>query len=288
MTVDSAPLGSLLRTVDCELSTVNYPMIDSHCHIDGDEFAADRDDVLARAHAAGVTELIVIGTGPDLAAVARAPAFAKGRDGVFATVGVHPHDAARFPEEDWDGLEALARDPGVCAVGEMGLDFYYDTSPRQAQAEVFRRQVKLARAVGKPIVCHVRDAHAESLAILREEGAAEVGAVIHCFTGNAADAQAYVSAGFHISFSGIVTFKGASAEPIREAARVVPLDRILLETDAPYLAPVPRRGKRNEPAFLPHTAEVVAACQGITREALIAATDANTRKFFGLSRGNGA
>jgi TatD DNase family protein len=263
-------------------------MIDSHCHIDGDEFAADRDEVLARARAAGVSELVVIGTGASLEAIARAPAFARATPGVHATVGVHPHDAARFPASDWDGLEALARDPGVCAVGEMGLDFYYDTSPREAQAEVFRRQIRLARAVGKPIVCHVRDAHAESLAILREERAAEVGAVIHCFTGNAAEATAYVAEGFLISFSGIVTFKGASAEPIREAARAVPLDRILLETDAPYLAPVPRRGKRNEPAFLPHTAEVVAACQGIAAEALVAATDANTRKFFGLSRGNGA
>jgi TatD DNase family protein len=171
----------------------------------------------------------------------------------------------------------------VVALGETGLDFYYDTSPRDAQDAAFRRQIRLARALGKPIVCHVRDAHAEALAILKEEGAAEVGAVIHCFTGTAADATAYVSAGFYISFSGIVTFKGASAEPIREAARVVPHDRILLETDAPYLAPVPRRGKRNEPSYLPHTAEVVAACAGLSAADLAARAAANTRDFFRLT-----
>ena len=258
-------------------------MIDSHCHIDGDEFDGDRAEVLARARAAGVSPLVVVGTGATLAAIRRAPQLAEREPDVFAAVGVHPHDAARFPDGEWDELEALARSPRVVAIGETGLDYYYDTAPRPAQDAAFRRQVRLARALGKPVVCHVRDAHAEALALLNEEGAAEVGAVIHCFTGNAEDATAYVSAGFHISFSGIVTFKGASAEPIREAARVVPHDRILLETDAPYLAPVPRRGKRNEPSYLPHTAEVVAACVGLSAAELGERAAHNTREFFRLT-----
>jgi TatD DNase family protein len=258
-------------------------VIDSHCHIDGEEFDADRAEVLARARAAGVTPLVVVGTGATIAALRRAPALAAIEPDVYATVGVHPHDAARFPAEEWAELEALAASPRVVAIGETGFDFYYDTSPRDAQAVAFRRQVRLARALGKPVICHVRDAHPEALALLMEEGAAQVGAVIHCFTGNAAEATAYVSAGFHISFSGIVTFKGASAEPIREAAKVVPHDRILLETDAPYLAPVPRRGKRNEPSYLPHTAEVVAACAGLTPSDLAARATANTRDFFRLT-----
>jgi TatD DNase family protein len=258
-------------------------VIDSHCHIDGDEFDADRAEVLARARAAGVTPLVVVGTGATIAAIRRAPALAEREPDVYATVGVHPHDAARFPEPEWADLEEIARAPRVVAIGETGLDFYYDTAPREAQDAAFRRQVRLARALGKPVVCHVRDAHAEALALLIDERAAEVGAVIHCFTGTAAHATAYVNAGFHISFSGIVTFKGASAEPIREAARVVPVGRILLETDAPYLAPVPRRGKRNEPSYLPHTAEVVGACAGLSAAEMGERAAANTRDFFRLT-----
>jgi TatD DNase family protein len=260
-------------------------VIDTHCHIDGEEFDVDRAEVLARARAAGVSPLVVVGTGPNLAAIRRAPELATREPDVYAAVGVHPHDAARFPDEEWGDLEILAAGDRVVAIGETGLDFYYDTSPRPAQDAAFRRQVRMGRALGKPIVCHVRDAHAEALALLIEEGAAEVGAVIHCFTGSAAQATAYVQAGFHISFSGIVTFKGASAEPIREAAKVVPHDRILLETDAPYLAPVPRRGKRNEPSLLPHTAEVVAACAGLSVADLGALTARNSRVFFRLTGG---
>jgi TatD DNase family protein len=230
-----------------------------------------------------VSPLVVVGTGANLAAIRRAPEMAAREPDVYAAVGVHPHDAARFPEAEWAELEALAAHPRVVAIGETGFDFHYDTAPRDQQAAAFRRQVRLARALGKPVVCHVRDAHPEALALLVEERAADVGAVIHCFTGNAAEATAYVNAGFHISFSGIVTFKGASAEPIREAARVVPHDRILLETDAPYLAPVPRRGKRNEPSFMTHTAEVVAGCAGLSPADLAARATANTRDFFRLT-----
>jgi TatD DNase family protein len=202
---------------------------------------------------------------------------------VYAAVGVHPHDAAHFPEGEWDGLAELAGGPRVLAVGETGLDYHYDHSPRPAQDAAFRRQVRLARRLGKPVVCHVRDAHVDAQSLLAQEQAAEVGAVIHCFTGNAEEALAYTRLGCHISFSGIITFRGASAEPIRQAAAVVPIDRVLLETDAPYLAPVPLRGKRNEPSYLPHTAAVVAAMRGVPVDVLIAAATENTKRFFRLT-----
>jgi TatD DNase family protein len=256
-------------------------LIDSHAHVDGDEFAADRDAVLARARAAGVTPIVTVGTGPSLEHIARAAALAEREPDVYATAGVHPHDAGRIADDWWPALEALARRPRVVAVGETGLDYHYDHSPRGAQLAAFRRHVRLARAVGKPVVCHVRDAHADTLEILSSEGAAEVGGVIHCFTGGPDDARAYVAAGMHISFSGILTFKTAAA--IRAAVREVPLDRILVETDCPYLAPVPLRGRRNEPAYIVHTAEAVAREAGVPVEALAAATTANTSRLFRLT-----
>jgi TatD DNase family protein len=255
-------------------------MIDSHCHIDGADFDADRADVLARARAAGVSPLVVIGTGADLASLARAPALADAEPDVYAAAGVHPHDAARFPAADWPGLEALVRRPRVVAVGETGLDYHYDFSPRDAQATAFRRQIRLAQAVDKPVVCHVRDAHADALALLLEEGVPARGVVIHCFTGGPADAAAYARHGFYVSFSGISTFKTAQA--IRDAVREVPLDRVLVETDSPFLAPVPLRGKRCEPAFVVHTAAVVAQAAGVTPDALARATDENARRVFRL------
>jgi TatD DNase family protein len=255
-------------------------LIDSHAHVDGAEFDGDRDEVLARARAAGVRRIITVGTGPSLERIARAPALAAREPDVFATVGVHPHDAARLEPSWWPELERLARLPRVVAVGETGLDYHYDHSPRDVQKQAFRAHVGLARRVGKPVVCHVRDAHADTVAILADEGAAEIGGVIHCFTGAPDDARAYVAAGFHVSFSGIFTFK--TAEAIRAAAREVPLDRILVETDCPYLAPVPLRGKRNEPAFLTHTAAAVAREKGVSPEELAAATTANTSRLFRL------
>ncbi len=258
-------------------------LVDSHCHIDGEKFAADRADVLARARAAGVSPLVVVGTGATYAEIAAAVALAEQEPDVFATVGVHPHDAAKIPAADFTQVERLAAHPRVVAVGETGLDFYYDNSPRDAQAEAFRRQIRLARRLGKPVVCHIRDAHPESLAILVEERAAEVGAVIHCFTGGPDEARGYVAAGFHVSFSGIVTFPGKSADPIRAAVKHVPLDRILVETDSPFLAPVPMRGKRCEPAFVVHTAEVVAREAGVPLPELAAATVANTSRLFRLT-----
>jgi TatD DNase family protein len=255
---------------------------DSHGHVDGVEFDADRDAVLVRARAAGVTRFVTVGTGESLERIRRAVALAEREPDVVAAVGVHPHDAARIQPDWWPALEELARHARVVAVGETGLDFHYDHSPRPAQEDAFRAHVRLARRVGKPVVCHVREAHAETVALLGEEGAAEVGGVIHCFTGGPDDARAYVELGMHVSFSGIVTFK--SADAIRAAVACVPLDRLLIETDCPYLAPVPMRGRRNEPAFLVHTAAAVAEAKGVPLAELAAATVANTSRLFRLTQ----
>jgi TatD DNase family protein len=253
--------------------------IDSHAHIDGDAFDGDRKQMLARAREAGIDDIIVIGAAGTMATVRRAVALATTSPHLHATVGVHPHDAGKVEDHWWAELEELAASESVCGVGETGLDFYYDHSTPAEQERAFHRHIALARKVGKPLICHIRDAHPESRTILAT--VTDVPVVIHCFTGTADDAAAYVDMGFHISFSGIVTFP--SAEPIREAVRVVPHDRILVETDCPYLAPVPLRGKRNAPAFLVHTAEVVAREAGLTTAELGQVTTANTRELFALT-----
>jgi TatD DNase family protein len=255
-------------------------LLDSHAHVDGPEFDADRPAVLARAREAGVKRIIVIGAVGDPTSAERAVALAEADPDVWATVATHPHDADKLTDAWWAVHDRLARHPRVVAIGETGLDFYYQHSARDAQAVAFRRFIALARAVGKPVVCHIRDAHAEARAILTEENAAELGVVIHCFTGTPDDAEAYVAMGCHVSFSGIVTYK--TAQPIRDAVRRVPLDRILIETDCPYLAPVPMRGKRNEPAFVVHTAAVVAAEAGVSVEDLARATVANASRVLRL------
>ena len=256
-------------------------LVDSHGHVDGEGFDGDRADVLARARAAGVERFVTVGTGESLAHIRRAVDLAEREPDVLATIGVHPHDAARISGDWWPALEEMARHPRVVAVGETGLDYHYNHSPAEAQKAAFREHVRLARRVGKPVVCHVRDAHADTLTILDDEGAAQVGAVIHCFTGGPDDARAYAARGFYLSFSGIITFK--TAAPIRAAVREVPMDRVLIETDCPFLAPVPLRGRRNEPAFLVHTAEVVAREAGVPLAALAEATVTNSFRLFRLT-----
>jgi TatD DNase family protein len=257
--------------------------IDSHAHIDGPEFDADRAEVLARARAAGVGTIVVIGSGDHPDGARRAVALCAGQPDLHATIGIHPHHAGAITEPFWSELDALAGRSDVVAIGETGLDYYYETAPRDAQQRAFARFITMARRVGKPVICHIRDAHDDARALLAEGGAAAVGGIIHCFTGTPEDARHYVAMGFHISFSGIVTFRGPSAEPIRQAVREVPPDRLLLETDCPYLAPVPVRGRRNEPAYLVHTAEVVARCAGLSLEALAEQTAANTRRLLSLT-----
>ncbi|HEX2660305.1 MAG TPA: TatD family hydrolase [Polyangia bacterium] len=256
-------------------------MIDSHCHLDGDRFGADLPDVLARARATGITAMICVGSGEDLTSARASVAIAARESDVYATVGVHPHDVRGMTEADWAELDGLAAHPRVVGVGETGLDYFYDRSPREVQQAAYRRFVALARAVRKPLSSHVRDAHTDAATILRETHAADVGGVIHCFTGNVDDARSYLDLGHHLSFSGILTFK--TADDIRAAARFAPADRILVETDAPFLAPIPHRGKRNEPAFVAHTLETLAALRGISREEADRITSENTRRLFGLA-----
>jgi TatD DNase family protein len=255
-------------------------MIDSHCHLDFAEYASDRVEMLARARGAGVTAFICIGSGSDTASARQAVALAAAEPDIFAAVGVHPHDVARMSEADWTELEGLARAPRVVGIGETGLDYHYDHSPRDAQMAAYERFIGLARAVGRPVISHVRDAHDDAARILRDAGAPEVGGVIHCFTGGVAEARTYLDLGHHLSFSGILTFK--NAQPIRDAAAFAPLERILIETDAPFLAPVPHRGKRNEPGFIVETLRVLAEVRGAQVPDVEAATAENTRRLFRL------
>jgi TatD DNase family protein len=255
-------------------------MIDSHCHLDFESFDVDRAEILTRARASGVTAFLCIGSGSDTVSARQAVALAGAEPDVYAAVGVHPHDVARMSEADWTELDGLARAPRVVGVGETGLDYHYNHSPPETQREAYARFVALARAVGRPVISHVRDAHDDAVEILRAAGAAEVGGVIHCFTGGVDDARRYLDLGHHLSFSGILTFK--NAQPIRDAAVFAPLDRILVETDAPFLAPIPHRGKRNEPAFMVETLRVLAEVRGAAVADVEAATVANTRRLFKL------
>jgi TatD DNase family protein len=254
--------------------------IDSHAHVDGPEFDADRDEVLDRARTAGVERIIVIGAVGPPDSAQRAVDLASRRADIFATVATHPHDVAGMTEQWWSVHERLAPHPKVVAIGETGLDYYYDHSPREAQQVAFVRFIDLARRVGKPLVCHIRDAHDDALRLLSEQHAAELGVIIHCFTGSPENAAAYVAMGCYVSFSGIATYK--TAESIRQAIAVVPPDRLLIETDCPYLAPIPKRGRRNEPSFLVHTAEVVAKAAGLSLAELSRHTMANTCSVFRL------
>ncbi len=257
-------------------------LFDSHAHVDGPEFDADRADVLARARAAGVERMIVIGAVGDTSSAERSVALAESDADIWATVATHPHDVDKMTDAWWAVHERLAPHPRVVAIGETGLDYYYDHSPREAQQLAFARFIDLARRVGKPVVCHIRDAHDDARAILTEGRAGELGCVIHCFTGTPEDAKAYAELGYYVSFSGIVTYK--TAQPLRDAVPLVPRDRLLIETDCPYLAPIPKRGKRNEPGFIVHTAEVVARCAGMSFAELAAQTVENTCRVFRLTQ----
>lgn len=254
--------------------------VDSHCHLDFPDYGAELPEVLARARAAGIVRMICIGSGRDIGSARSSVALAAREPDVYASVGIHPHDVAHMTEETWAELEQLARAPRVVGVGETGLDYYYDHSPRDDQRRAFRRFIALGRAARQPIICHIRDAHEEAAEILAAEQAADVGGVIHCFTGGPADARRYLDLGFHLSLSGILTFK--TAGPIREAAVAAPLDRLMVETDAPYLAPIPYRGKRNEPSYVVETLALLAELRGISFDDAAAATTANARRVFSL------
>src|SRR5262245_30846994 len=257
-------------------------VIDSHCHLDTEEFGEDLVDVMTRAGEAGVSTMVTIGAGGPLEANDRAVALAAAHAPIYATVGVHPHEASIVTDAVLASIRALAGHAKVVAIGETGLDYHYDNSPRPQQRAAFARFVQLARSLGRPIVVHLRDADADALEIMKAEGAREAGGVIHCFSGDDASARAFLDLGFHISFSGIVTFK--SADALRAAARCVPADRLLVETDAPFLAPVPYRGRRNEPALVVQTAAVLAEVRGEPLGVVVENTRQNTQRLFGLPR----
>jgi TatD DNase family protein len=255
-------------------------LIDSHCHLDSAEFDADRDEVIQRALEAGVDHMVAIGTGngpPDLEAGVRLadkyPAF-------YATVGVHPHDAAKATPGDLRRLEQLLSHSKTVAVGEIGLDYHYDFSPRDTQKSIFVEQMAIAAAARKPIVIHTREAWDDTLALIEQHWAPSgLPGIMHCFSGGPAEAQRALALGFYLSFGGIVTFP--KALDVQAAARDAPADRILIETDAPYLAPVPKRGKRNEPALMVHTAQKLAALRGESYEDVSRITTENFRRLTG-------
>ncbi|HSI87527.1 MAG TPA: TatD family hydrolase [Pyrinomonadaceae bacterium] len=256
--------------------------VDSHCHIDGEAFDADRDDVVERARGAGVAAMLNVGTGdPNTDDFRRAVAVAERYDNVYASVGVHPHDAKLYDEAAEAQLIGLAGAEKVIAWGEIGLDYYYDHSPREVQQSVFRRQIRVARKLGLPIIIHSRDANKDTVEILTEECSWDgFRGIMHCFGGTAEMAQELMPLGFLISFAGNVTFK--KAEELREAAAVVPLDKLLVETDCPFLTPVPHRGKRNEPAMVVHTARFLAEFYDVEFETIAKQTTDNFLKFFDL------
>jgi len=257
--------------------------VDSHAHIDGEGFDADRDEVVARAREAGVRAILNVGTGdPHGGELERAVEVAEKYAGVYAAVGVHPHDARLYDEAAERRLVGILKGGGrVVALGEIGLDFHYDHSPREVQREVFARQLRLAGEMSLPVVIHSREADEETVEILRGVYAgAPRGGVMHCFGGGRPMAEAVLELGFYISFAGNVTFK--KAEGLREVALAVPAERLLVETDCPFMAPVPLRGRRNEPAFVVETARLLASLRGVGPEELGRTTCENFSRLFGV------
>ena len=254
-------------------------LIDSHCHLDSAEFDGDRDEVIQRALDSGVEHMVAIGTGggpPDLEAGIR---LAERYAAFYATVGVHPHDAAKASQTDLRRLEELLSHPKVIALGEIGLDYHYDFSPRETQKSIFIEQMNIAVAARKPIVIHTREAWDDTLALIEKYWAPSgVAGIMHCFSGGPAEAQRALELGFYLSFGGIVTFP--KAVEVQAAAGQAPADRILVETDAPYLAPVPKRGQRNEPALVAHTARKLAELRGESFEEISRTTSENFRRLI--------
>lgn len=253
--------------------------VDAHCHLERKDFA-DAAPLVERARAAGLVHAVIVGQlqrdgqfGSTLEVAAAYPDF------LTPTMGIHPHEAAAATEAHFEELARICARPEIAAVGEAGLDYYYDHSPRAEQAEMFRRQCALAKALGKPLVVHVRDAHEDCDQILAAEGVTR--GVIHCFTGDTAAARRYLDRGFFLSLSGVVTYK--KTEALQDAVRFAPLDRLMVETDTPFLAPVPYRGKKNEPSWVVETGKKVAELKGVPVEQVAAQTSANAAAMFGFT-----
>jgi TatD DNase family protein len=255
--------------------------VDSHAHIDGPEFDADRDEVLERAHAAGVTTILNVGTGdPHSSVLERAIEMGGRHEHIYTAIGVHPHDAHFYDDNAERKIKQLFEAGGrVIAWGEIGLDFHYNNSPQDVQIDVFKRQLHAASDVGVPVIIHTREAETQTIEILQSEySGAERRGVFHCFSGSRDLARRALDLGFAISFSGIVTFR--KADELRQIAKEVPLDRLLIETDCPFLAPVPYRGKRNEPAYVVEVARCIAELRGLQIEEVAGLTKANFQTLF--------
>ncbi|MCK9229668.1 MAG: TatD family hydrolase [Syntrophales bacterium] len=252
-------------------------LIDSHAHLELGNFDRDRDDVIKRARAAGLRAIVTVGI--DLEDSRKAVALARRYDMVWASVGVHPHDAGNIGPETYDELKILAADDKVIAYGEIGLDFFKNYSPRNTQIARFGEQLDLCRDIGLPVIIHDRDAHGETLAML-EEHRGNLTGVVHCFSGDYAMARRCLDLGYYISIPGTVTY--GKAETLREVVRAVPLNRLMVETDAPFLSPEPKRGKRNEPAFVVYTARKIADLRGESFERVARETTKNAQKLFGI------
>ncbi len=258
------------------------PLIDSHCHLDDERFAEDREAVIQRAQEAGVSHMMSIGTGdgpPDYEVAIR---IAEKYDCVYATVGVHPHAAKQFDNESPARLADLLKHPKVLGLGEIGLDYHYDFAPRDVQHRAFLDQIEVAKSAGKPIIIHTREAWADTFELLEKHWApAGLPGIMHCFSGGVVEAERCLAMGFYLSFSGVVTYP--KAIELHAAARMAPADRILVETDAPYLAPVPFRGKRNESAYVVRTAERLAELRGVSVQTVAQQTTENFRVLFQLN-----
>ena len=252
---------------------------DSHCHVDEEAFVEDREEVLSRMKANGVTRCAVIGS--DMETSRRAAAFAAAHSGVVAAGGFHPHEASRFRESDLDELREMYQKGWIRAIGEIGLDFYYDHSPRDIQREVCIRQMELAWELKAPVAYHIRDAHQEMLEIMKGMKARLTGGIIHCFSGSAEIAKEYLKLGYYISFAGPLTFK--KAPRLQEAVKLVPKDRLLIETDSPYMAPEPVRGRRNEPANVRYVGLKMAELRGEKPEEVAAFTTENAMQVYGIN-----
>lgn len=262
-------------------------LIDSHAHIDVSDYDADREEMLRRAQEAGVGTILAIGNGPEIEKLAAAVRYAESYDWIYASAGIHPHEAKLAADAHYAELERLARHPRVLAWGEIGLDYHYDHSPRDVQVRVFRRQLELARAAKRPVIIHCREAWPDCLRILQEDWQSSgLGGIFHCFTGTPEEARHGAEMGFLVSFAGNVTYP--KAQNLRDAARDVPVDRLLIETDSPFLAPQLHRGRRNEPAYVAEVARTIANVRNLAPPEVAELTSTNFRRFFGLhSAGQG-
>ena len=261
-------------------------LIDSHAHVDVSDFDADRDAMLQRCRAAGISTLLAIGNGPEIDKLGAALPYARQHDWIYAAAGIHPHEARHATEVHYAELDRLAAEPRVIAWGEIGLDFHYDHSPRDVQARVFRRQLEQARAANKPVVIHCREAWPECLAILKEDWASSgLGGIFHCFSGTLEEARQGMEMGFFVSFAANVTYP--KAENLRAVAREIPLERLLIETDSPFLSPQGRRGKRNEPANVVEVARTIASVRDLPPDQVARSTADNFRRLFRLGTSGG-